>query len=446
MTVNISGIFLLSLLLWTPMRLQAQCERSEYKIILPLIEQDLAARNYERAINRLLYARDICPDEKEQINRIIRKAFMQIEQEKITADSALEVASRVLEQMYFYADKFGLTLKEIDYDGSGKYRYGFIDRQGQEVIDFKFEEASPFDKYDGFARVRMAGKKYLLDTTGTTYLLAERFEELRLETVALDIHEIADVVDSFPDDLGVYKNLRIILAYGKLEKGPDDMFPSVPTGMISHLPASIIELSNLSILDLSNNRLVSLPKRFGNLSQLQHLNLTYNQLAGLPDDFGNLPLKQYLDLSNNRLKRLPESIGNLKHVESLFLFGNHLSSLPSSLVNMSQLKNLEISDNQFTELPAVIEQFRQLESLYLMDNQLQVLPEFIGNLRGIQALDLAGNQLSTLPMSIINLNQLDIIYLDGNPIDQLPKEICRFLSRTLDLEVFLNINPSGMCD
>ncbi|MFK7922813.1 MAG: WG repeat-containing protein, partial [Bacteroidia bacterium] len=182
---------------------QSPCEEAAQ--IIQLAEQDLVARNYERAINRLLDVKDICPQEGAKVNALIKKAFQQIEgekaaaqraqreadkqkrsaqqaqktaqaaqqeslQEKQRADSSLSVANRVLDQMYFYEEKFGLTLKNIAQEReTPKYRYGYIDRQGKEVIAFEYEEATPFSHMDGFARVQIDKQKYLLDTAGVIY-------------------------------------------------------------------------------------------------------------------------------------------------------------------------------------------------------------------------------------------------------------------------------------
>ncbi|MEM6348188.1 MAG: hypothetical protein AAF927_30180, partial [Bacteroidota bacterium] len=107
-----------------PLRAQTNCEDAAQ--IIRLAERDLANRTYERAINRLLDARDICAAKKDQVNRLIKQAFQQIEGEKRSAkqaqiesdkqqkraDSSLSVAEQVLDQMYFYEGKFGLTLKD----------------------------------------------------------------------------------------------------------------------------------------------------------------------------------------------------------------------------------------------------------------------------------------------------------------------------------------------
>ena len=72
---------------WEPA--SAQCERNEYPIIIQLAKEDMANRNYQRCIERLLDARDICPDEKEEVNRLIQQAFTQIEREKAESDNRL---------------------------------------------------------------------------------------------------------------------------------------------------------------------------------------------------------------------------------------------------------------------------------------------------------------------------------------------------------------------
>lgn len=82
--------FLLSfslLFLLFPRLIQAQCERSEYVIIIRLAQEDLQDRKYQRAINRLLDARDMCPEEKQNINNLIKQTFVQIDREKQLADS-----------------------------------------------------------------------------------------------------------------------------------------------------------------------------------------------------------------------------------------------------------------------------------------------------------------------------------------------------------------------
>ncbi len=58
-----------------PLTLSAQCERGEYRIIIRLVQEDLEARDYQNAIERLLDARDICPDERVKLNGMIKCIF-----------------------------------------------------------------------------------------------------------------------------------------------------------------------------------------------------------------------------------------------------------------------------------------------------------------------------------------------------------------------------------
>ena len=445
-TSILQWLLLLSLSL-SNIALFAQCERNEYPIIINLVQQDLKARNYQQAIERLLDARDICPDEKEEVNALIKKAFSQIEREKQTADSALDVANRVLDQMYFYEGKFGLTLKNIGSETRPQYRYGFIDRQGNEVIPFEFEEATPFSVRDGFSRVRKDKEKYLLDTAGVKYLLAERIYELRPSTEALDLHK--SYLDSLPEDMVDFSKLQIILSYGTSREGKLTRIPEsigqlsqlkslcLGWNQLSKFPESITHLSLLQALDLSKNGLSSLPESISQLSQLKRLDLRDNQLHELPESIGQLSQLQVLDLGYNDLSSLPERITQLSQLQVLDLSYNDLSSLPESISQLSQLKRLDLSWNRLSELPESIGQLGQLKRLNLKSNRLRELPESISQLSQLQVLDLGRNDLSSLPESISQLSQLQVLDLSYNDLSSLPESISQ-LSQLERLDLFGN--------
>lgn len=59
--------------------------------------------------------------------------------------------------------------------------------------------------------------------------------------------------------------------------------------------------ANLQVLLLHNNRLESLPPRFGALRKLHTLTLTFNKLRALPASFRELEALQKLSLSHNQL-------------------------------------------------------------------------------------------------------------------------------------------------
>ncbi|MEZ4847209.1 MAG: hypothetical protein R3B93_00965 [Bacteroidia bacterium] len=86
----------------------AQCDPE-----LQSTRADIEARRYQRAITKLLIIQKECPQVSDKVAAMIQETFALIEGERNRADSALAVAERVLDQMYFYEGKFGLTLKNI---------------------------------------------------------------------------------------------------------------------------------------------------------------------------------------------------------------------------------------------------------------------------------------------------------------------------------------------
>ncbi|MEL6853239.1 MAG: WG repeat-containing protein, partial [Bacteroidota bacterium] len=265
-------------------------------------------------------------------------ARQEAEQARLRSDSSLAVANKLIDQLYFYEGKFGLTLKNIGTEFNLKYRYGFINQNGDEVIPFQFEEATPFSVEDGFARVKKGGKDYLLDTLGTTYLLANSLADLTLKKEALDLHEA--IPDSLPEDIGRFQGLRVLLAYSSYGKRK-----------LKHLPASIGRLANLQIVDLSSNQLKQLPPEVGNLNSITKLDLRSNRLSQLPPEVGNLNSLTELDLSYNRLKQLPPEVGNLNSITELNLNSNQLNQLPPEIGNLNSLNELRLEGNVLSQLP-----------------------------------------------------------------------------------------------
>ena len=325
-------LFIAILCWYFPLQVQSNCEDAAE--IIRLAERDLANRSYERAITA----------KKDQINALIKKAFQQIEAEKrsaqqaqkeaerareqaeiekakaieaeqeaqtqkeraerallrvetekIRADSSLALANQVLDQMYFYNDKFGLTFKKVDSVAQffeDNYRYGYIDRNGKTVIPFEFEEASAFSSFDGFARVSKGQKKYLLDTAGELYLVAESLEELGPETEALDLHKVP--LKSLPNNIGDFTRLKVLILPNAFQ---------IPG--LKSLPKSIGKLTQLKYLNLVGNSLTDLPKSFGQLQDLQRLALQHNAFTEVPPALGELKSLSLVDLRHNQITELP---------------------------------------------------------------------------------------------------------------------------------------------
>ena len=113
-----------------------------------------------------------------------------MEIEKQTAIAAEKKAKAVLDKIYFYDDKFGLAYQND--------HYGFIDKDLNMKIEFKYETALPFD-YHGFAKVgrtryftdesptRHKFIDYLIDTLGVEYKLGTDILKLDSSITALDL-------------------------------------------------------------------------------------------------------------------------------------------------------------------------------------------------------------------------------------------------------------------
>ncbi len=349
-------------------------------------------------------------------------------------DSALAVANLVLDQMYFYKGKFGLTLKSIRPEGYNPiYRYGFIDRNGNEVIPFEFEEATPFSTRDGFARVRIDGQKCLLDTAGKTYILAEGVEDLKAETEALDLH--GTLPDRLPDNLGDFQNLKVILAYWDDPRVEEQLILYDHRQLIKSLPPSIGQLRKLHTLDLSNNQLISLPPEFVALENLKLLNLDGSHLSGLPEGFGQLQHLSYLNLRGSTFQTFPLEILQLTQLRSLFMGGLTRPNgnlffaqegslvIPPAIGNLRNLQILDLYNTGISQLPVEIRHLTQLHTLNLGGNNLKQLPFEIGELKRLASLNLEQNRLTSLPTSVSALTSLSRLDLSWNDIQVLPAEL-----------------------
>ena len=80
-------IVFLSLILGYPWDVSAQCNPTEYKLILKLAQEDLENRNYQRSIERFLDARDVCPQNKKEVDQWIAEAFRRITAERDLSDA-----------------------------------------------------------------------------------------------------------------------------------------------------------------------------------------------------------------------------------------------------------------------------------------------------------------------------------------------------------------------
>jgi len=192
---------LIALLLSIGFDLLGQNNCPQYPSLIADADTQLQKERYIEALNLLSAAREYCPTKSKEIDIKIQSVVKAIEDKKVEAEQAKRQAikekeaaiaakrkvNKVLSKIYFYSDHFGLS-----YDGNAIYGlggYGFIDRQLNTKIDFKYQEALPFDE-TGFAKVKrqvgMNNKYFLIDTFGVEFSLATDIEHLTEGITALD--------------------------------------------------------------------------------------------------------------------------------------------------------------------------------------------------------------------------------------------------------------------
>jgi Leucine rich repeat/WG containing repeat len=328
------------------------CPDSTFQRLMQEANSKAVAGEYDAALKKC-YSAKTCNDNREnEVNEQIDSIFQMILGERDKAQAAEKKANAVLEKIYFFKDRYGLA-----YDKS-KYRYGFIDKTLNTKIDFKYEEALPFDNL-GFAKVKRDKSYYLLDTLGTEYPLATELSQLLPRVTALDLR--GKGLDSFPS---------LVLAN-----------------------------TQLKVMLLAQNKLKSIPAELGELRNLQSLVLGFNQLTEVPAELGRLQNLQWLDLGGNKLTTLPDEVWKLANLQSLRLSFNQLSALPAEVWSLANLKGLNLEGNQLSALPAEV-----------------------GNLTNLQTLGLQGNRLTALPAEVAKLANLQLLLLQGNPIPKIEIE------------------------
>jgi len=169
--------------------------------------------------------------EKEKKAKITAvEANEKAEEAKKKAVEALNRATKLIENFYFYKDRFALAYAS---KGENKQKvFYFIDKNGDAIEKLKYwRKAEQFDEYTGYAKVidNDEGITYLLDTLGNKYKYTNNINELDNTIQALDLSN----------------------------------------ANLSKLSDTIGNFINLKYLDLSGNRLDSLPKEIGKLTNFR---------------------------------------------------------------------------------------------------------------------------------------------------------------------------------
>ena len=97
------------------------------------------------------------------------------------------------------------------------------------------------------------------------------------------------------------------------------------------IPNTLWSLKNLKFLDMSNNKIGSqkvegayLSEAIADCEQLVEFHASGNYLTSVPQSLGDLKYLEVLDLKDNKIQSLPDRFGNLHRLLKLFMDGNCL--------------------------------------------------------------------------------------------------------------------------
>ena len=364
-----------------------------------------------------------------------QKIFTEIAQEKtLLALKITETVNKeklkIIDAFYFYDNKFALAYK----NGA----FGFIDKKGNIKIDYKYTEASQFNRNTGWAKVSNNFSKFYIDTSGHEYRLAENLRSLedaktnKIEFKALELTS-GQINRIIPDIIFANSKLEILIlkqmvhinkeSIKRIEKLNNLTHLDLSNSLVySELPKEIGKLSKLRYLNLPANNLKSIPPEIGKLNELEYLNLESSELETLPVEIGKLKKLKYLNLKGNNLVNLPVEISNLKELQYLNLEGNKLKSIPHEIKSLKKLKTLNLEGNNLTSIPKELGELSLLSELSLEKNNLNFIPKELGQLTNLQKLGLSHNKLKTIPDEIMTVFRKDtIIFLNDNQLIELPK-------------------------
>ncbi|MFN0202983.1 MAG: leucine-rich repeat domain-containing protein, partial [Bacteroidia bacterium] len=363
----------------------------DYLAFMQSGKQFLAATQYDLALPEFQAAQvaaKICKCEAEEPNRLIDSVFKGIKrqrdeaiQEKQRADSTLEIVQaeqaknrKIIASFFFYKDRFGLAVKKYD----NETIYGFIDKEGNERIPYKYSYAQPFDEKTGLALVKKGGVTYFLDTLQNEYRMSDAPTNDN-KVLALDLRE--KNLETIPDEVFQMQQLKILLL-GKNE--------------LASIPPQMKELRNLLYLDLSANTGISRLENLDNLTQLVWLDVSgeYNKRGNITkiEGLDSLKALQSLDISYNQLSKI-EGLDNLNALQSLAISSNQLSKI-EGLDNLKALQRLDISWNQLSKIEG-LDNLKALQSLDIHSNKLSKI-EGLDNLQSLQSLAIYHNQISKI--------------------------------------------------
>ncbi len=176
----------------------------------------------------------------------------------------------------------------------------------------------------------------------------------------------------------------------------------IANSLITKLPASISNLTNITDLELYNNPFTELDGEiFRGMEYLTSVNIDrlFNLseeklLSALNKMCEYCPKVQLLYICNLRLTQLPSKLNRLTDLRLLDASHNRISSI-SSLLPMAPIQVI-LDHNLLTSLPADLCKIDDIESFSCSDNLLKEFPVVLSNLEGqysFEKVNLSGNRM-----------------------------------------------------
>jgi Leucine-rich repeat (LRR) protein len=378
-------------------------------------------------------------------------------------DSLLSVTKAFIDNFYFFDNRIALAYK------NGKY--GFINKEGKTIVDFKFVKAKPFDEETGYAEVVLKDTTY--QKAGTNNFGIRRGEFY---------FWMNPDGKRFPKEKPIESLPIVERKETKIERQQKyiDQF-KIENKSIKRPANELQRQFNTSISDFNNGkyyqaylRLQAVIKESDSLrkkgEELRHLfidrmNRIFEKtkeglnaaeeakkiLEAVKNSFDLKSQKFAIAYNNNLYHFIDEEGKELQFMgqwekATKFYFagyyeveigGNKLVidtsgirfPLANSLNELNQdITALDLSKTRLEEFPDEILQNSQLQILILdgtlrNEQKIEVLPEEIATLKKLKILSLNHCALKSFPASISSLEKLEMLLADGNELNSLPSTI-----------------------
>lgn len=289
-------------------------------------ENLLASAKKSLEKNELTQARDyceagllVCDDLSGSFQSVLKNVNAKIDSQKVEIVKAYESArvlaeknQNLIKAFYFYNGRFALAFN------SG--RYGFVNNDGQVLIDYKYSSAIPFGQKYGYAIVKKQdnGPEFLLDTTKAEYKLVRNVNFLIDSSNTACITSIRSRKERF----AILNARQLKILFVEDSRG-------VNQTLLRRLVLGLKNLPELTTLGLANTGITAIPRGIFVIPNLHTLDLSNNNLGLAEELFPSDSLEKSnvvkLDLSNNQLDSIPSRIAQFKNLQYLNLLGNKIS-------------------------------------------------------------------------------------------------------------------------